>query len=384
MSSISTWDVNDITQHENTDVNSSFRITISSTWIILALGVVLAVATASQCHTGDARAIANPKWAPSLLYGAVLWFWWSAIAVFMWKATRRWPSLSLLSLGHGLRELTIGLGLSFIHVGLLRETNHFMIHTWPYLRTIGYDNLVFFDIGRIAFETFLYMVVWGTCGAIHTQIARQSEAIQNAKLKEQLSSAHLHALQMQMEPHFLLNTLNAITALVEDGSQREAVETLGHLNAILKSTLVRKSPEKVSLAQELAVVEHYLAIEQIRFADRLRVEISVDPGALDSMIPCFLLQPIVENAIRHGISPMEDEGIIHASVERRGEMLHLKVRDNGPGIHSQSQKGHGIGLRNTEDRLAHFYPKNYAFESGQGATGGFEVFIAIPYERAFA
>ena len=304
--------------------------------------------------------------------------------MFLWNVARRWPGLWLISRKNATLQLMVGIAVAFAHVGLLRETNQFMIFGWPYLGTIGYDKLVFFDIGRVGFEVLLYMVVWGACAAIHTQIARQQEALQTAELKQQLSSAHLRALQMQMEPHFLLNTLNAITALVEDGSQKEAVETLAHLNAILKSTLVRETPKKVSLAQELTIVEHYLAIEQVRFADRLRVEMSVDPGALDSMIPCFLLQPIVENAIRHGIAPLKEAGIIHASVEREGDLLHLSVRDNGPGLQSKSNRGHGIGLRNTEDRLAHFYPRNYEFSSGDGRSGGFEVSITSPYERALA
>ena len=353
-------------------------------WIVGCVAVMLAVATAIQCHTGDARAIENPSWSPSLLYGAVLWFWWAGVAMFLWNAARRWPGLWLISRKNATLQLMVGIAVAVAHVGLLRETNQFMVFGWPYLGTIGYDKLVFFDIGRVGFEVLLYMVVWGACAAIHTQIARQQEAFQTSELKQQLSSAHLRALQMQMEPHFLLNTLNAITALVEDGSQKEAVETLAHLNAILKSTLVRETPEKVSLAQELMLVEHYLAIEQVRFADRLCVEMSVDPGALDSMIPCFLLQPIVENAIRHGIAPLKEAGIIHASVEREGDLLHLSVRDNGPGLQSKSNRGHGIGLRNTEDRLAHFYPRNYEFSSGDGRSGGFEVSITIPYERALA
>ncbi|MEI9979388.1 MAG: histidine kinase [Edaphobacter sp.] len=287
-----------------------------------------------------------------------------------------------ISLRHASLQAVVGVVVALAHVGLLHETIHWMVFVWPYLKKLGFERLVFFEPGRIALDLLLYMVVWGACAASRTQIARQREAIQTAELKEQLSAAHLSALQMQLEPHFLLNTLNAITALVEDGCQKEASQTLAHLNEILKSTLGRETPEKVTLAQELAVVEHYLAIEQIRFADRLRVEMSIDPGALDSMVPCFLLQPIVENAIRHGISPLQNAGVIQASIERDGDMLHLSVRDNGPGLTSKANRGHGIGLRNTEGRLAHFYPQQYKMRSGDRTSGGFEVSITIPYERA--
>jgi LytS/YehU family sensor histidine kinase len=158
---------------------------------------------------------------------------------------------------------------------------------------------------------------------------------------------------------------------------------LFHLNAILRSTLSRTTPEKVPLSQELEIIENYLAIEQVRFADRLRVEIKVDPGALDGLVPCFLLQPIVENAIRHGIANCENEGSVETSVRREGTTLHLRVRDSGPGLSGNSQNGHGIGLRNIRERLAHFYEDKYVMNAQPLKAGGFEVQIAIPYEHGF-
>lgn len=357
---------------------------LSAGWIFWGLATLLAIATAIQCQASAATQMPNPGWMPSLLYGAVLWLWWAVVGSFLWKAADRWSGLWHISLRHASWQAVVGVVVALAHVGLLHELIRWMVFVWPYLKKLGFERLVFFEPGRIALDVLLYMVVWGACAASRTQIARQREAVQTSELKEQLSAAHLSALQMQLEPHFLLNTLNAITALVEDGCKDEASQTLAHLNEILKSTLGRETPEKVTMAQELAVVEHYLAIEQIRFADRLRVEMSIDPDALDSMVPCFLLQPIVENAIRHGISPLQNAGLIQASVERDGDMLHLSVRDNGPGLTNKANRGHGIGLRNTEGRLAHFYPQKYKFASGDGQSGGFEVSITIPYERAMA
>jgi LytS/YehU family sensor histidine kinase len=141
-------------------------------------------------------------------------------------------------------------------------------------------------------------------------------------------------------------------------------------------------PEKVPLAQELELVENYLAIEQVRFADRLRVELRVEPGALQSLVPCFLLQPIVENAIRHGIAHCENEGIVEATARRDGDLLRLSVRDSGPGLSARTEPGNGIGLSNTRERLAHFYRGAFEMSAAPGATGGFEVAIAIPFECA--
>ena len=129
-------------------------------------------------------------------------------------------------------------------------------------------------------------------------------------------------------------------------------------------------------------MENYLAIEQVRFADRLRIEIKVEPGALDGLVPCFLLQPIVENAIRHGIAHCENEGLVEASARRDGATLHLRIRDSGCGPNGSQQNGHGIGLRNARERLSHFYQGEYAMRAQPLDTGGFEVTIAIPYERS--
>jgi LytS/YehU family sensor histidine kinase len=237
------------------------------------------------------------------------------------------------------------------------------------------------NINRFGMEILLYGFVFGIVGIIQFQMRAQHEAVKSLELQKQLSAAQLRALQMQLEPHFLFNTLNAITTLVELGRQAEAVEMLGHLNAILKSTLKRTTPEKVPLWQELEIVENYLAIEQVRFADRLHIEIKVEPSALDSLVPCFLLQPIVENAIRHGIAHCEDDGVVEASARREGNRLKLEVRDTGSRSTGQSPPGNGIGLRNTRERLAHFYHEAYDMKAEPLNSGGFEVAITIPYER---
>ncbi|MGA8272698.1 MAG: histidine kinase, partial [Candidatus Sulfotelmatobacter sp.] len=156
---------------------------------------------------------------------------------------------------------------------------------------------------------------------------------------------------------------------------------LEHLNTILKTVLKRNTPIKIPLAQELEIVESYLAIERVRFADRLRVDLNLDPNVLDGLVPCFLLQPIIENAIRHGIAHCESDGYIETSAKRVGTRMQLQVRDNGPGLNGRSNPGFGVGLSNTRERLTHFYPDDYEFRIVQPEAGGFEVSIMIPYER---
>jgi LytS/YehU family sensor histidine kinase len=273
-----------------------------------------------------------------------------------------------------------GLALAVAHLLLLGRLDLFVeggqVHATAFS---GWTSL--FNMNRFGMELLIYGFVLGLTGVVRFQIRAQRAAMQSLELQRQLSAAHLQALQMQLEPHFLFNTLNAITTLVELGRQKAAAEMLSHLNAILKSTLTRTTPERVPLSQELEFVGSYLAIEQARFADRLRIEIKVDPGAVDGLVPCFLLQPIVENAIRHGIANCETEGLVEASATRDGDSLHLRVRDTGPGPSHSQQSGHGIGLRNTRERLAHFYQDSYQMMAQPLTTGGFEVAITIPYER---
>ncbi len=242
------------------------------------------------------------------------------------------------------------------------------------------------NVNRFGLEVLLYGFIFGIAGIAQFQIRAQLDAVKAAELQRQLSAAHLRALQMQLEPHFLFNTLNAITTLVELGRQQEAAAMLAHLNAILKSTLARTTPEKVPLSQELEIVESYLAIEQVRFADRLRIEFKVEPAALDGLVPCFLLQPIVENAIRHGIARYENEGLVEASARREGDQLRLRIRDTGPaqqiGQQTNQIAGNGIGLSNTRERLVHFYRDAFAMKAEPLDAGGFEVDITIPYECA--
>jgi sensor histidine kinase YesM len=343
--------------------------------VIFSVATVLGLATAAECHSITSL--------PSLFYGAVLWLWWGCIASGMWKLSKRLPFASKFSLKIISIQLLAGSVLGILHLLLLGSLG-FTDPSWQAHASALSIWTSLFSINRFGMEVLLYGFLFGMVGTVQFQIRAQQDALKSIELQKQLSTAHLRALQMQMEPHFLFNTLNAITTLVEFGRRKEALATLSHLNAILRSTLQRTTPEKVPLSQELEMMENYLAIEQVRFADRLRIEIKVEPGALDGLVPCFLLQPIVENAIRHGIANCESEGLVQASARRDGSdgsILLLSVRDSGGGRRAPQQNGHGIGLKNTRERLAHFYRDGYSMRAHPVESGGFEVAISIPYER---
>src|SRR5580698_10293999 len=339
--------------------------------IIFSLAMALALATAIECQ--------SVTHLPSLTYGILLWGWWGLITSAIWKFGPRLPFLSSFSPKIIALHVFAGSALGVAHLLLLGSLC--FTADWQSHGTAFSILTSMMSINRFGIELLIYGFVFGITGLVQFQIRAQRDAIKSLELQRQLSAAHLQALQMQLEPHFLFNTLNAITTLVELGRSKEAVGMLSHLNVILKSTLKRTTPEKVPLSQELEIMENYLAIEQVRFADRLRIEIKVDPTALDGLVPCFLLQPIVENAIRHGIAHCETEGRVEAYARRDGNSLHLRIRDSGHGLTGDSQNGHGIGLTNTRKRLAHFYQTEYAMRAQPLETGGFEVAIRIPYER---
>jgi len=350
--------------------------------IPLTMAAILAVATAIECHA-QARGIQSfLSWGFSLAYGGAVWFWWALLVYLLWRSPEWWPSALRVSFRTLVVHPLIAVGMATFHLGLLQGATQLIVRLGPEAVKAEYRGLDFFCFPRFGLELLLYGLCWLACAAVNTDLKAQRDSMRSLELERQLSNAHLRALQMQLEPHFLFNTLNAVTTLVELGRRKESLETLEHLNTVLKLVLKRNTPSKIPLAQELEVLESYLAIEQVRFADRLRVDINLDPNTLDGLVPCFLLQPIVENAIRHGIAHCEDSGWIETSAQRVGTRMRLQVRDNGPGMDARSKGGFGLGLSNTKERLAHFYQNDYEFRAFQPESGGFQVSITIPYEKA--
>lgn len=350
--------------------------------IPLTMAAILAAATAIECHAQGRGIQSFLSWGLSLAYGCALWFWWALVVYLLWRSTSRWPSALRVSFPTLIVQPLIAVGVVTLHLGFLQGATQLIVRLGPEAVRAEYQGLDIFCLPRFGMELLMYGLCWLACAAMKTQLLAQRDSMRSLELERQLSSAHLRALQMQLEPHFLFNTLNAVTTLVELDRREQALETLEHLNTVLKLVLKRNTPSKIPLAQELEVLESYLAIEQVRFADRLRVDINLDPNALDGLVPCFLLQPIVENAIRHGIAHCEDSGWIETSAQRVGTRMRLQVRDNGPGVNGRSASGFGLGLSNTKERLAHFYQNDYEFRAFQPESGGFQVSITIPYETA--
>lgn len=202
-----------------------------------------------------------------------------------------------------------------------------------------------------------------------------------AQLQTQLAKAQLQALKMQLQPHFLFNTLHSISALVYK-DVAAADKMIARLGDFLRLTLENSGTQEVTLQQELEFLKCYLEIERIRFQDRLTTTLHIDPQALNTQVPNLILQPIVENAIRHGIAPRSTPGQIDILAERKNGTLRIRIKDNGPGlILNRSFDGsfkEGVGLANTRARLEQLYGAAHRFELANDPRGGLVVTLEIP------
>ena len=199
-----------------------------------------------------------------------------------------------------------------------------------------------------------------------------------AQLEGQLAAARLSALQGQLRPHFLFNTLNMIAEQVHtDPAGADAMLT--RLGVLLRSSFVETDRERVPLRRELELLESYVEIMQSRFRGRLTFSLDVDPATLDALVPRFILQPLVENAIKHGVEPREEGGCVTVSARRQGEALSLEVRDNGDGLGGVIREGTGVG--NTRERLHHLYgPGRQRFDLVPAPGGGTVASVLIPFD----
>jgi two-component system LytT family sensor kinase len=241
----------------------------------------------------------------------------------------------------------------------------------------------FFRIMRLNFAAD-FLTYWAILGVMYS--ARhyselQQRQVAEAQLEASLAQAHLQALQAQLHPHFFFNTLQVISVLALKGDKSGVVETLGHLSNLLRVTFDTKRRQKIPLASELEFLDEYLAIQQLSLGERLKVHRDVDEKSMTALVPSMLLQPVVENAIVHGIAPQQGLGAIVISAERSSDHLQLRVSDSGPGFRD-GLGGDGVGLANTRARLHRLYGSDARLDCGHSPLGGASVTIRIPFEHS--
>jgi two-component sensor histidine kinase len=233
---------------------------------------------------------------------------------------------------------------------------------------------------RTQFTIPIYWCIVCICWAFgHFQETAERER-RTLELETRLTQANLQALKMQLQPHFLFNTLNAISSLIHE-NPRAADDMIGSLSQFLRTTLTVSAKDEISLGAELEFLEHYLEIQQTRFGDRLIICREIEAGAPDALVPPLILQPLVENAIHHGIEPRETGGTLTIRAARKNGALHLEISDDGKGFSGGQllRPGNGVGLSNTEARLQTLYGKNHQFKLMANQPTGASVTIEIPF-----
>jgi two-component system, LytTR family, sensor kinase len=231
------------------------------------------------------------------------------------------------------------------------------------------------------FGVAVYLSMVGVEHAVRYFAEARDRELQLVRLSEQLTSARFSALQAQLNPHFLFNTLNTIAVLVRDGDRTGAIQIVEHLSEVLRRTLSRHRTNEVTLAEELELVRQYLAIEQARFSDRLQVEFEIDDSALSAAVPSFALQHLVENAIRHGIARRADAGRVKLVARRDRDMIELLVIDDGQGIAGEPVFPKGHGIDDTRERLRSLYGERASLLVKRGAESGTIATLRLPYRE---
>jgi two-component system LytT family sensor kinase len=275
------------------------------------------------------------------------------------------------------------LAFSLFHFAVLLGVR---LALWP--AVTSYPSFNWFRFSQRIFLTNMdwtlmtYSAIVGLSHALAYYRESQARAMNAIQLEAQLSDARLRTLQAELHPHFLFNTLHAISTLVHTKPDL-ADRMISRLSDLLRLTFDRSGASRVPLQEELEFLQKYLEIEQTRFQDRLTVRFEIDPETLDAEVPRLILQPLVENAIQHGVAPRSGPGLVQIASRRQNNRLWLEVRDDGVGLNAgaRAQIRSGIGLANTRDRLACLYGDKHSLDFSDGGPG-LAVRIEIPYEPA--
>lgn len=231
------------------------------------------------------------------------------------------------------------------------------------------------------FQLLLYIAIVAVDFGLEYHGRYREAAMRQSQLEAKLVETHLAALKAQLRPHFLFNTLNAISVLTRKGETAGAIKMIDGLGDLLRRSLTTARVERVPLDEELDFIQRYLDIATTRFSDRLTAHIDVEPAARRALVPSLLLQPIVENAIEHGLAPRASGGRIDIVARTAGDRLRIEVRDDGVGL-SGAPPRHGVGLSHVRDRLAGLYPERHRFALEPREPAGMVAVLELPLEVA--
>jgi two-component system, LytTR family, sensor kinase len=312
----------------------------------------------------------------------LVWALWVALVPVALWLRRRFPFE-----GTALRRAFPGHLLAVVILALLHAATGFVITELitrggivaP--RQLWVPRLLASWLLNLPFCALFYGLVLGIASALDYYRQFRERELRASQLETQLAQAQLQMLKMQLHPHFLFNTLNGITGLVRDNDNAAAVQMLVGLSDLLRQTLDNAGKQEVRLSEELEWLELYLKLQQMRFSDRLQVRVEVTPETLDALVPNLITQPLVENAIRHGLAPRAAPGTVALTAQRMNGRLELRVCDDGVGLpaHWQLESAQGLGLANTQARLRQMFGTDFELDIQNRAQGGVEARVSIPW-----
>jgi two-component system, LytTR family, sensor kinase len=361
---------------------------VSAAWVMPAAFAIINRIAQTRLNGWD------PVTARDLLWEGGDWFLYAFLTPGVFAVSRRWP----LARPHLARRAVLHLGISLLFcvawatcgqllrlaLGLVFDASAvyaaMQAGAAQFWRKAGVDLLSWIFI-TLPFGVAVYLCMVGMEHAIRYFTEAREREVQLALLSEQLAGARFAALQAQVNPHFLFNTLNTIAVLVRDNDRQGAVHIVEHLSEVLRLTLSRHRDNEVTLSEELELVRQYVAIEQARFSDRLRPEFSIDDSLLSAAVPGFTLQHLVENAIRHGIARHPDAGRLIVAARRIGDLLELSVTDDGVGIDEKDNVLKGHGIENTRERLRALYGESASLVIVRRTEGGTIATLRLPYRE---
>jgi signal transduction histidine kinase len=349
-------------------------------FLVFAAWLVPALLSGFNSYMQDRLDGHPPNW-HWVIFNSLDWLLYALLTPAVFRASRRFPLKRPTLARHIAIHLAGSLALCVAWAGLGTLLRLAIFPRTPDLTPhniwIGFVSWVF---TTLPFGVGVYFALVGIQHSFFFFAQAREREMQAARLAAQLSEARLGALRMQLNPHFLFNSLNAITVLVRDRNTEDASRMLELLSGVLRQVLQTEASHETSLAEELDFLERYLAIEQVRFSDRLRPRIQIDPSIAHAAVPRFLLQPLVENALRHGIARRAGSGIVEIAGRRDGEQLILTVRDDGPGL-AATPVPSGVGLSNSRERLEALYGARAALDVRNAEGGGVIATVRVPYHE---
>ena len=313
----------------------------------------------------------------------LLWAVLTAPILFLARRVRIGSAPTTVAVGV---HLVASVVVAAVHVGVV-GTLFYHTHGWRVMPS-AWAQVRAIAAGYLPLEVLTYWLVLGGYYAFEYhrryragELAAARHELRAAQLESQMSEARLAMLRMELNPHFLFNALNAISGLVRRREHDDAVRMLAVLGDLLRQTLARDGAAEVPLERELELLGRYLELERLRFRDRLAIEIDAAPAVRAAAVPPLILQPLVENAVRHGVARRPGAGLVRVRARRAGDALELVVQDSGAGFPLRHPPREGVGLANTRARLAQLYGERGELHLDNAPGGGAQVTVRLPFHE---